>query len=39
MQMKHWLKLIAVTAVTIIVINYVVSKFAPANIKSLFVVS
>lgn len=39
MQVKHWIKLVAVTAVTLIIINYAVSKFAPASIKSLFVVS
>lgn len=39
MQIKHWIKLVAVTAVVIVIINYAVSKFAPASVKSLFVIS
>lgn len=39
MNLKHWAKLVAVTAVVIVVINYIVSRFAPAGVKSLFVVS
>lgn len=39
MQIKHWAKLVAVTAVTIVIINYLVSKFAPPQVKSLFTIS
>ena len=39
MQIKHWIKLVGVTAVTIVIINYLVSKFAPANVKGLFTIS
>jgi len=39
MNIKHWVKLIAITAVSIVVINYLVSKFAPASVKTFFTVS
>lgn len=36
MQLKHYAKLIITTAVVIVVINFLVKQFAPANVQNFF---
>lgn len=36
MQLKHWAKLILTSAVTLVVVLFLVRQFAPANVQAYF---